>query len=204
MKKLLSHSLGLLAVAVAVFGLNSCNNAASNTPASSGNSAETEITKGSIVYIDLDRILQEYDMANDLRSVVETKVQNIQAEVNRRGKQLENDVNSFQDKINKGLITRSVAEAQSAKLQQQEQEFNDYAQQRQNEINEEQAVMLNQLSDAIKTYVDKYNESKHYSMILTNTGGVPVITADKSLDITDEILAGLNEEYVKDKNKNKK
>ena len=37
----------------------------------------------------------DYDMANDLRSVVETKVQNIQAEITRRGKKLENDVKSF-------------------------------------------------------------------------------------------------------------
>lgn len=157
--------------------------------------------KGDIVYVDLDRILQEYDMANDLRSVVETKVQNIQAEVNRRGKKLEKDVADFQEKINKGLMTRSVAEVQSQKLQQQEQEFNTYAGQKQNEINEEQVVMMNQLADAIKTYLDKYNEEKQYAMILTNTGGAPVITADTTLDITDEVLVGLNEEYVKNKNK---
>lgn len=201
MKHLLSISFSVIAVAVAVLGFTSCKNAADNVASTSSEGTSSEIVQGSIVYIDLDRIIQEYDMANDLRSVVETKVQNIQAEVNRRGKQLENDYNSFQDKINKGLITRSVAEAQSAKLQQQEQDFNDYANQRQNEINEEQTVMLNQILDAIKTYVDKYNETKHFSMILTNQGGVPVITADQSLNVTDEILAGLNEEYVKDKNK---
>ena len=138
-------------------------------------------------------------MANDLRSVVETKVQNIQAEVTRRGKKLENDVNAFQDKINKGLMTRSVAEAQGQKLQQQEQEFNNYAAQKQNEIQEEQVVMMNQLADAIKTYLDKYNQTKQYAMILTNQGGAPVLTADKSLDITDDVLSGLNEEYVKNK-----
>ena len=38
-------------------------------------------------------------------------------------------------------------------------------------------------------------------MILTNQGGAPVIAADSSLDITEDVLAGLNEEYVKNKNK---
>ena len=140
-------------------------------------------------------------MANDLRSVVETKVQNIQAEVDRRGKKLENDVNDFQEKLNKGLMTRSVAEVQGQKLQQQEAEFNNFANQKNNEIIEEQTVMMNQLADAIKTYLDKYNEEKQYAMILTNQGGAPVITGDPGLDITDEVLAGLNEEYVKNKNK---
>ena len=37
-------------------------------------------------------------------------------------------------------------------------------------------------------------------LILTNNGGAPVITADPSLNITDDVLARLNEEYVKTKN----
>ena len=140
-------------------------------------------------------------MANDLRSVVETKVQNIQAEVDRRGKKLETDVNEFQEKLNKGLMTRSVAEVQSEKLRQQEAEFNTYANQKQNEILEEQTVMMNQLADAIKTFLDKYNEDKKYAIILTNQGGAPVITGDATLDITDDVLVKLNEEYIKNKNK---
>ena len=136
----------------------------------------------------------------DLRSVVETKVQNIQAEVNRRGKKLENDVLDFQNKIDKGLLTRTNAEVQGQKLQQQELEFNNYAAQKQQEIQEEQVVMMNQLGDAIKTFIDKYNEEKQYAMILTNSGGAPVITGDAALDITDDVLAGLNEEYIKTKN----
>ncbi len=167
----------------------------------SGAAADTTANKGDIVYIQLDRILQEYDMANDLRSVVETKVQNIQAEVDRRGRKLEGEIRSFQEKVSKGLITRSSAEVQGQELQKQEAEFNNYAAQKQNEINEEQVVMMNQLADAIKTFLDKYNEEKQYAMILTNQGGSPVITGDEALDITDDVLAGLNEEYVKNKNK---
>ena len=114
---------------------------AANVETVEGEAVVAEAGKGAIVYVDLDRILMDYDMANDLRSVVETKVQNIQAEVTRRGKKLENDVKSFQEKIDKGLMTRSVAEAQGQKLQQQELEFNNYAAQKQQEIQEEQLVM---------------------------------------------------------------
>ena len=155
---------------------------------------------GDIVYIDLDRILTDYDMANDLRSVVETKVENIQAEINRRGQKLEKQVTEYQEKLQKGLMTRSVAEMQGQKLQQEEIDFNNYAAQKQQEINEEQVVMMNQLGDAIQTFITKYNEEKQYAMILTNSGGAPVIAADAALDITDEVLAGLNEEYIKTKN----
>ncbi len=188
-------------VAVVVFGVLSLTKGGKTADVQSeGAAVEAAASKGDIVYVDLDRVLMEYDMANDLRSVVETKVQNIQAEVNRRGKKLENDIADFQNKIDKGLMTRSVAEAQGQKLSQQEVEFNNYAAQKQQEINEEQVVMMNQLGDAIQTFINKYNEEKQYAMILTNSGGAPVITADAALDITDDVLAGLNEEYIKSKN----
>lgn len=202
--KNVSLILSIVAIlAAAAFGIISLKSdkGANSASTSAGAAADTTATKGDIVYIQLDRILQEYDMANDLRSVVETKVQNIQAEVDRRGKKLESDVNDFQEKLNKGLMTRSVAEVQSEQLRQQENDFNAYANQKQSEIIEEQTVMMNQLSDAIKTFLDKYNEEKKYAMILTNQGGVPVITGDAALDITDDVLAKLNEEYVKNKNK---
>ena len=188
-------------VAVVVFGILSLTKGGKSADVqTNGEAVEAAASKGDIVYVNLDRILMEYDMANDLRSVVETKVQNIQAEVNRRAKKLESDVIDFQNKIDKGLLTRTNAEVQSQKLQQQELEFNNYAAQKDQEIQEEQVVMMNQLGDAIQTFLNKYNEEKQYAMILTNSGGSPVITADAALDITDDVLAGLNEEYIKSKN----
>ena len=187
-------------VAVVVFGILFLTKDGSKAEVSVEGEAVEAAAKGDIVYIDLDRILMEYDMANDLRSVVQTKVENIQAEINRRGQKLQNEVNSFQEKLDKGLMTRSVAEVQSQKLQEQEIEFNNYAAQKEQEINEEQMVMMNQLGDAIQTFLNKYNEEKQYAMILTNSGGAPVIVADQALNITDAVLAGLNEEYIKTKN----
>ena len=187
-------------IAVVVFGVLTLTKGGKQAEPATEEAATEAAQKGDIVYVDLDRILMEYDMANDLRSVVETKVQNIQAEVNRRGQKLEKEVAAYQEKIQKGLMTRSVAEAQGQKLQEQEIEFNNYAAQKQQEINEEQVVMMNQLGDAIQTFINKFNEEKQYAMILTNSGGAPVITADPALDITDAVLAGLNEEYIKTKN----
>ena len=188
-------------VAVVVFGILSLTKGGKSADVqTNGEAVEAAASKGDIVYVNLDRILMEYDMANDLRSVVQTKVENIQAEVNRRAKKLENEVIDFQNKIDKGLLTRTNAEVQSQKLQQQELEFNNYAAQKDQEIQEEQVVMMNQLGDAIQTFLNKYNEEKQYAMILTNSGGSPVITADAALDITDDVLAGLNEEYIKSKN----
>ena len=166
--------------------------------------ADSDSLKGEIVYFNLDRVLEEYDMANDLRSVVETKVNSINQEVTRRQNKLQKDANSFQDKLNKGLMTQSTAQVQYQKLQEQEASFNTYAQQKQQEILEEQQVMLNQISDAIKTFVDAYNLEMGFAMVVATQGDilpVPVVTGDENLDITDALIEGLNAAYIQEKGK---
>lgn len=194
----------LSAAAALILAAVSCNNA--KTPEAQAGSTEVNEgpAAGAIVYFNLDRVLEEYDMANDLRSVVETKVGSIQQEINRRGSKLEKDVKAFQEKIDKGLLTRSVAEVQGQKLQERQNSFQQYAAQKQQEMAEEQQVMLNQIGDAIKNFLDEFNAEKKYALILSTQGSVlpaPVAAADESLDITDAILEGLNAAYVKTKAK---
>ena len=197
----------ILSAAAFVLAAVSCNNAKTAETANEGTAASEGPAAGAIVYFNLDRVIEEYDMANDLRSVVETKVGSIQQEINRRGSKLEKDVKAFQDKIDKGLLTRSVAEVQGQKLQEQQNNFQQYAAQKQQEMAEEQQVMLNQIADAIKTFLDDFNAEKKYAMIISTQGAVlpaPVAAADPELDITDEILEGLNAAYVKTKAKETK
>lgn len=197
----------LSAIALSIMAV-SCNLAKTNKEAAAESTDVQEgPAAGAIVYFNLDRVLDEYDMANDLRSVVETKVSSIQQEINRRGNKLEKDVKAFQDKIDKGLLTRSVAEVQGQKLQEQQNNFQKYAAQKQQEMAEEQQVMLNQIGDAIKTFLDEFNAEKKYALILSTQGSVlpaPVAAGDESLDITDAILEGLNAAYVKTKAKESK
>jgi len=56
--------------------------------------------------------------------------------------------------------------------------------------------------NAIAEYVQEYNTEKQYALILTTSGDIlpaPVVTGNPALDITDDILAGLNAAYVKTK-----
>ena len=95
-----------------------------------------------------------------------------------------------------------AAAQEQARRQQQQQQYQQYAMQKQQEIAEEQQVTLNQIANAINEFVLKFNADKKYALILTTTGDIlptPVVTGDPTLDITDELLKGLNDEYVKTK-----
>ena len=164
--------------------------------------AEEGTAGSSIAYVDFGRILNEYDRANDLQSVFQTKAQSIEQDLNRRSTKFENDYKAFTDKINKGLITRSVAEVQEQQLQKQQANLQNYANQKQQELAEEQQVMTNQIYDAVRTYLELYNADKNYDMILLTQGDLlqfPVAVANPATDVTDEVLAGLNDSYVAEK-----
>ena len=179
----------------------SCNQNQTAAPAAEV-SKDSVAVAGSIVYFNLDQLTSGYDMANDLKSVFETKTSGIQAEIDRRGKKLEKDMTDFQNKVDKGLLTSSVAQAQYQKIQQQQQEYQDYVLRKQQEMGEEQQVMMNQIANAISEFVQEYNLEHKYALILATTGdilSVPVVTGDPGLDITEDLLAGLNEAYIKTK-----
>ena len=196
--------LGALAVMAGIATLNSCQQTAPTAESTATEAAaDSAPVKGAIVYFNLDRVINEYDMANDLLSVLQSKLESIDQEVTRRGNKLQSDANAFQDKVNKGLLTRSTAEAQNEKLVKQQNDFLTYRDQKAQEMQEEQAVTMNQIANAVKEYVDKFNEDKQYAMIIATQGDIlpqPVVAGDPGLDITDILIEGLNAEYVKTKN----
>ena len=184
----------------------SCNQNTANESQAAPAQDSTAVA-GSIVFFNVDALTNGYDMANDLKSVFETKANGIQAEIDRRGKKLEKDATDFQNKVDKGLLTTSVAQAQYQKLQQQQQEYQEYAVRKQQEMAEEQQVMMNQIANAIAEFVTEYNETHHYALILTTQGDIlplPVVCGDARLDITEDLLAGLNAAYIKTKEASKK
>ena len=190
----------LMAIAV------SCNQNKAAAPAGAAASDSVAVA-GSIGYFNMDKVMEGYDMANDLNSVFETKTSGIQSEIDRRGKKLEKDASDFQSKVDKGLLTQSVAQAQYAKLQEQQQNYQQYVVNKQQEMAEEQQVMMNQIANAISEFVQEYNAEHGYAMILATAGNIlstPVVTADPKLDITEDLLAGLNAAYIKTKENTKK
>jgi len=157
---------------------------------------------GGIVYVQIDSLINHYDMFNDLRSEFENKAQTIQSDLNKRGRTLENDVKDFQTKVQKGLITRSQAEAQQQQLAMRDQELQGYIRQKQGEMSEEEQVLYRRVFDALQSYINKMNEEKQYSLILSTSASTnTVLQGHKTLDITSTVVAAMNDEYIKQKTK---
>ena len=189
-----------LILTVAVAAIVCACNAGGNTTTAQPAEATQTAAAGSIVYIQMDSLINQYDMFNDLRSELESKAQAIQDDLTKKGRSFESAAKDFETKINKGLLTRSQAEEQQQKLLQRQQNLQDLSQQKQYEMAEEEAVMSRKVMDAINTYLEKYNKEKGYALILTTSAASnTVIVGNPALDITQDVLAGLNDEYIKSK-----
>ena len=157
---------------------------------------------GDIVYIQIDSLLMGYDMYNDLMSAFQSKLQASQDELQKKSRQLENDAKSFENQINKGLLTRSAAEQQQQNLLKRQENLQNEANNKQLELQEEEMVLNNQVLDAIKTFLEKYNAERQFALILTSSAATNVVLEGNSgLDITKEVVNGLNEEYIRNRNK---
>ena len=203
MKKanIILHIISLVAIVVLFvmfLGQKNCNTANIETTSAE----QTVAANNSIVYIQLDTLINQYDMYNDLKTEFEGKLASVENELTKKGRALENDYQSFNEKMSKGLLTRSQAEAQGNELQARQQELALLSQEKQMQLAEEESVMINQVMNAIQSYIKEYNKIHNHSLILTTTVATNnVIDGESSLNITNDIIKGLNQEYVKNRNK---
>ena len=202
MKKFTIISNIILILAVAALYVLFFVNKSSVKTSETGSESTIVAQKGDIVYIQLDSLVNQYDMYNDLRSEFESKVSAIDNDLNKKGRALENDVKNFEEKMNKGLLTRSQAETMQNDLLQRQQALQQTSQEKTLEMQEEERVLFNKVMNAVTSYVQEYNKSHQYSLILTTSAATnTVITGDNGLNITDVLLDGLNQEYIKTRNK---
>ena len=80
-------------------------------------------------------------------------------------------------------------------LAEREQQLAALQQQYAMEISEEAQVINRKVLQSIMDYLAVYNESHHFHYILGTSFGGMILYSDKSLDITREILDGLNKAY---------
>ena len=69
------------------------------------------------------------------------------------------------------------------------------------QLSEEEQVMYRQVLNEVMTYLEEYNKDYNYKYIFSNSFGGQLLYTDKSLNITSEVLNGLNEKYGEPKNK---
>lgn len=192
----------LFTTSLAIALLSGCKDTSTvATTETSTMTTTTATASAAIVYIRIDSLLTEYNMYNDLRDDYETKVAKTEKELTSKGRSLENDVVDFQEKIQKGLVTRAQATKMEQGLQLKQQTLMQNRDIALQELAEEEQVIMNNIHHSITEYLGEFNADKRYGMILSSSASGPVLNSDPSLDITNIVLKGLNKKYDDSKKK---
>jgi outer membrane protein len=158
---------------------------------------------GSIVYVSIDSLMGNYDLYFDLKKQLEVKQKQAEAEFAVKGNTYQKNVADYQDKAQKGLITRSKAQEVEQQLMADQQNLMKYRDKLTADLAEEEQVMNRQLVNNIVSFLKEYNKNHNYQYIFSHTFGSNLLYAPDSLNITKDVLKGINEQYVKEKGNKK-
>lgn len=190
MKKIIRSAavVALMSLVVA-----SCNKQAPKVEEKSA-STNTANAGMKIAYIEVDSIMSQYKFCKEYSLILEKKSQNIQNTVNAKGLSLQAAAAKFQQDIQNNKYTQQQAEAVQAGLQKQNADLQALQQRLGAEFQAETEKFNKALRDSIQHYLAVYNKDKKFSLILSKAGD-NILYADKTYDITNEVIAGLNKAY---------
>ncbi|MBE9488402.1 MAG: OmpH family outer membrane protein [Bacteroidetes bacterium] len=203
-----NKTLSLLLVTALALTI-SCKQTSTNATSTSAEKITQESEKtedySKIAYVNTDSIVTKYTMATELTDAFNIKAEKSEKQFKAKTNAFEKKVANFQNKVSKGLVTRTEAMNMQEQLKKEEQEVMVYGRKMESTLHEEQTVLMNKVSYGIKEYLKKYNVEHKYSLILNNNSMTTnVLASDPSLNITEEVLKGLNEDYKANKNKDNK
>ena len=181
---------GSLAAAT-LFLFTQCNQTAETAPSAASNAAGTSMK---IAYVEVDSLMNNYNFAKDYTALLTKKSESIQSTLASKGQALQNRAADFQRKIQSNAYTREQAENEQRNLQQMQQSLEALQGRLAQEFQSEQNKYNEALHDSLNHFLAQYNKDKKFSLILTKSGD-NILYADKTYDITNEVVAGLNKRY---------
>ncbi len=199
MKKLSIALFVVLFLAVAVlYFLHFSGNLKSDDGARAGENVVGSAT-GGIAYVNIDSVIFKFDMFFDRRNDLMEKQKKAEAELNSKGGQYERGAKDFQDKVNKGLVTRATAAEMEQNLMRQQQELVNLRDQLQSNLMEEEQVMNRQILEYITTFLEENKAEYNYQFIFGKSFGSVVLYGEQGLDITSKVIEGINTKYKAEK-----
>jgi outer membrane protein len=157
-----------------------------------------------IAYLNIDSLDYKYQYIVDNSKEYADKQMALESQLNSMAAKFQADYQDFQQAAQAGV--RGEAELNKQKGQLEQQQYDVAAKQKQLEnLGEEVAKKRGDMLKKVSDFITRYNNSKYdYILAYTTANISSVLYAKPGLDITKEIVDGLNSEYKTQKSSTKK
>jgi outer membrane protein len=147
----------------------------------------------SIAYVNSDTLLSKYSYYEEVSKSLEEKGNKLQQEYARRAEGLQKQIEDYQ----RTMTNMTIAQARAVEedLGNKRQNLLQYQESINQQLYQEQAKITQDLYEKVAAFLKTYGESHSLQVVLTYTPGSGVWYANESLNITEEVVNGLNSEY---------
>ncbi|MBD5370705.1 MAG: OmpH family outer membrane protein [Bacteroides sp.] len=145
-------------------------------------------------YVNIDTVLAKYNLAIDYNEEMLRMQNNLEAEAKRHEASIKSFANSMQTKAQNNQYTQAGYEADQKKLAQMQTNAGSAMDKLQRSSLESAAAAEKVVQDSIHNFIEHYNASRHYDAIFMKAATLYI---NPALDITEEVVEGLNARYNK-------
>ncbi len=151
-----------------------------------------------IAYVDLDSIQENYNYYKEKMDDFERKKESADRDLNNAFQKIENERIAFVQKGN--AITQVEAENFQREYTRKMQNLENQKKSLENNIQSEGVKTMEELKKKINEFLTEYNKEKGYSYIFSYSSTINILFyKDTALNITSEVVSGLNDAYNKTK-----
>lgn len=151
----------------------------------------------SVAYINSDSVLQKYDYFAELQEELQAKSKKLESEYQNRAQGLQKEFNDYQRNINN--LTIGQAKALEEDLMKKQQNLRVYQESLSQELLKEEARISQELYNRVTGFLNDYSEKKGLQLVVKYNQGSDVLYANDSMNITNEVIKGLNEAFANEK-----
>ncbi len=191
----------LFIAALAFLAIVGCKENAKSADVATEQAATEVATEGDLAFVNVDYVLAESDIFKTEGIALRDKTEKTQQKWAKKEQNLQNEINQLAEKYQKGLITTRNAQEKEQELQKRAASMQTAAQKEGKELEEESIVFQNRMNDLLMRAIQDINADKKYKMIVQASA---LLDADESLNITEKVLAKVNELYKAEKESAKK
>lgn len=197
--KNLKIKLSLVALSSIALLQTACNNSdkkvtsTTNTVTTEANTQAGKLPfEGRIAHVNIDSFDHHYEYLKGKREAFEKKQKAIEDELIRTEQALQNEANALGKRAQAGTLTQAEGESAQKRLMQQGEALEKKRQNYTQQLMKEQQTFNEELQKELRTFLDEYNSDKGYDYILSYSEGGSILLSNKSLDITQDVIDGMN------------
>jgi outer membrane protein len=146
-----------------------------------------------IAFINADSVLKNYEYLKAGKKQLEEKGQKLDQEYRNRAMGLQGEIQNYQRTVNN--LTLSQAKALEEDLGRKQQNLKMYEQTLTQQLMEEEQKLNKELYDRVTAFLKSYGQEKGLDVVLKFDPTSDLLFAGEALDITSDVITGLNEAY---------